>query len=154
MPCRRRVNLEHVVNVHVTGLTQTKRTAKIEEINEESLAAAEWGRAQVKQKMMHAMTRVGLKVGNRHAKLFCDIKNSLREDSSNRNVARIYEMCYGDYEGEKAKRWSSNLEATHTPEMRLECRTHPSNLRDKGGIETCMTKAKEGRCNSHFEPQG
>jgi PleD family two-component response regulator len=56
-------------------------------------------------------------------------------------------MCYRDYEGEKAKRWSSNLEAKHTREMRLECRTHPSNLRDKGRIEMCMTKAKVDMVN-------
>jgi hypothetical protein len=42
VPRRRRVNLEHVVDVHGTGLTPTERTAKIEEINKESLAAAEW----------------------------------------------------------------------------------------------------------------
>jgi hypothetical protein len=82
-----------VVNVCGTGLTPTERTAKTEEINKESLAAVEWGREQVKQRMMFAMTRVGLKVGNRHTKRFCDIKNSLREDSSNRNMARIYETC-------------------------------------------------------------
>jgi hypothetical protein len=147
VPHRRRVNLEHVVNVHGTGLTPTERTAKIEEINKESLVAVEWGRGQVKQRMMIAMTRVGLKVGHRHAKMFCDVKSSLREDSSNRNIARIYKICYRDYEGEKAKRWSSNLEAKHMREMRLEHRTHPSNLRDKGGIEMCITKAKVDMVN-------
>jgi PleD family two-component response regulator len=32
-------------------------------------------------------------------------------------------------------------------EMRLEHRTHPSNLRDKGGIEICLTKAKVDMVN-------
>jgi hypothetical protein len=148
MPCRRRVNLEHVVNVCGTGLTPTERTEKIKEINKESLAAVEWGRMQVKQRMMFAMTiRAGLKVGNRHAKFFPDIKNSLREASSNPNIARIYKTCYGDDEGEEAKRWSFNLEAKHMREMRLDHRICPSNLRDKCGIEMCMTKAKVDMIN-------
>jgi hypothetical protein len=39
------------------------------------------------------------------------------------------------------------LEAKHTREMRLEHRTHPSNLRDKGEIEICLTKAKVDMVN-------
>jgi hypothetical protein len=103
MPCRRRVTMDHVVNVHGTGLTATQRTAKITEINKESLAAVEWGREQVKQRMMFAMTRVGLKVGGRHARNFSDVKNSLRQVSSNPNIARIFETCYGDCAGSKIK---------------------------------------------------
>ena len=52
---------------------------------------------------MFAMARVGLKVRNQNAKKFADIKDSLRYDTSNANIARIYEICYGDYEGEEAK---------------------------------------------------
>jgi hypothetical protein len=39
------------------------------------------------------------------------------------------------------------LEAKHMREMRLEFRIIPSKLRDKGGIETCMTKAKVDMIN-------
>jgi hypothetical protein len=136
-----------VINVYGTGLTATKRAEKVEEINKESLAAVEWGRSQVKQRMMFAMTRVGLKVRNRHAKLFSDIKNSLREDSSIPNIARIYEICYGDYEGEEAQSWSSKLEAKYMREMCLVYKNRPSNMRDKGGIEMCITKAKVDMIN-------
>ena len=114
----------------------------IMEINRESLKAVVWGRMQVKQKMMFAMARVGLKVRNQNAKKFADIKDSLRDDTSNANIARIYEICYGDYEGEEAKWWSSSLEDKYMREMHLEYRCKPKNLRDKGGIEMCITKAK------------
>ena len=40
-----------------------------------------WGRMQVKQKMMFAMTRVGLKVRNQNANKFTDIKDSLRDET-------------------------------------------------------------------------
>jgi hypothetical protein len=153
MPYRRRVTMDHVVNVYGTGLTATQRTAIIEEINKESLAAVEWGRDQVKQRMMFAMTRVGLKVGDRHARNFSDIKNSLRQDSSNPNIARIFEICYGDYEGPDKQNWSSNLEKKYMREMRLQYVSDPANLRDnggmrdKGGIEMCITKAKVDMMN-------
>jgi hypothetical protein len=142
MPYRRRVNPDHVVNVYGTGLTATERADMITEINKESLKAVVWGRSQVKQKMMFAMARVGLKVGNRNARQFTDIKDSLRNDTSDANIARIYEICYGDYEGEEAIWWSSRLEDKYMQEMRLEYRCKPKNLRDKGGIEMCITKAK------------
>ena len=142
MPCKKRVTNDHVVNVCGAGLTLTQRTEKMDEINEESRAAVEWGREQVKQKMMFAAARVGLKVGNRNAKKFGDIKESLREDNSNANIARIYEICYGDYEGEAAQGWSTDLEKKHMREKRLQCEIDPKNPRDKGGIEMCITKAK------------
>lgn len=142
MPYRARVGSAHVVNLYGTGLTETQRADMIKEINRESLAAVEWGRVQVKKKMMYAMARVGLKVEGRHAKKFTDIKDSLRHDTSDANIARIYEICYGDYEGEEAKGWSSSLENKYMREMCLEYRCKPNSLRDKGGIEMCITKAK------------
>ena len=142
MPYRRRVKNGHVVSVYGRGLTATERADMIMEINRESLKAVVWGRMQVKQKMMFAMARVGLKVRNQNAKKFADIKDSLRHDTSNANIARIYEICYGDYEGEEAKWWSSSLEDKYMREMRLEYRCKPKNLHDKGGIEMCITKAK------------
>ncbi len=147
MPCRKRVNNDHVVNVCGTGLTPAARTTVIQEIHQESLAAVQWGRTQVMQRMMFAMTRVGLKVGNRNAKAFADIKDSLREDTSDSNIARICEMCCGDYEGEEAKRWSSILEDKCMRDNRLEHKCEPKNLRDKGGIEMCITKAKVDMIN-------
>jgi hypothetical protein len=126
MPCRRRVNAEHVVSVHGTGLIATERAALTDKINEESLKALKWERNQVKQKMMFATARVGLKVGVRKAKIFSDIRDSLREDTSDANIARICEICYGDYEGEEAKRWSSSLEDKCMREMRLEHRCEPA----------------------------
>jgi hypothetical protein len=147
MPYRRKVNVEHVVRVFGTGLTEKHMADMIKEINEESLAVVTWGREQVKQRMMFAMARVGLKVGDRNAKLFTDIKDSWRLDTSESNIARIYEICYGDYEGEKAKRWSSNLEAKYMREMRLEYNSKSKNMREKGGIEMCITKAKVDMVN-------
>jgi hypothetical protein len=46
------------------------------------------------------------------------------------------------YEGPEKQNWSSNLEKKHMWEMRLQCVISPANLRDKGGIEMCITKAK------------
>ena len=154
MPYRKRVNLDHVVNVYGTGLTATARADMIEEINKESLAAVNWGRTQVKQKMMFEMTRVGLKVGDRNAKLFTDIKDSLQADTSDSNIARIYEICYGDYEGEEAQKWSSSLEDKYMRDMRLEYKYKPNNLRDKGGIEMCITKAKVDMINKVWSKKG
>ncbi len=147
MPYRSKVNVEHVVRVFGTGLTETYIANMIEEINKESLAVVTWGRKQVQQKMMMAMTRVGLKVGGRNAKLFTDIKDSWRLDTGESNIARIYEICYGDYEGEEAKRWSSNLEAKYMREMRLEYNSKSKDMREKGGIEMCITKAKVDMVN-------
>jgi hypothetical protein len=130
-----------------TGLTEKHMADMIKETNNESLAVVDWGRQQVKQRMMHAMTRVGLKVGDRNAKVFADIKDSWQLDTSESNIARIYETCYGDYEGEEAKRWSSNLEAKHMREMRLEHNSKSKNMREKGGIEMCITKAKVDMVN-------
>ena len=48
----------------------------------------------------------------------------------------------GTTEGEEAKWWSSSLEGKYMPEMHLEYRCKPKHLRDKGGIEMCITKAK------------
>jgi hypothetical protein len=106
------------------------------------ISCEKWGRNQVKQKMMFAMARVGLKVGVREAKIFSDVRDSLREDTGDANIARICEICCGDHEGEEAKRWSSSLEDKHMRETRLEHRCEPKNLRDKGGIEMRITKAK------------
>ena len=69
-----------------------ERASMIMEINRESLKAVVWGRMQVKQKMMFAMARVGLKVRNQNAKKFADIKDILRDDTSNANIARIYKI--------------------------------------------------------------
>ena len=142
MPYRSRVTVSHVVNVYGTGMTPTALADKIEEINRESAAVVVWGREHVKTRMMKAMARVSLKVGNRYAKKFSDIKDSLREDTSDANIARIYEICYGDYEGDEARGWSSSLEDRCMKEMCLECGFRPKNGRDKGGIEMCITKAK------------
>jgi frataxin-like iron-binding protein CyaY len=118
------------------------------------LAVVQWGRKQVEVRMMTAMARVGLKVGNRYARKFTDIRESLKEDSSDYNIGRIYEICYGDYEGEEAKKWSSILEAKHMREMRLEYKLKPRNLRDKGGIEMCITKAKVDMVNKVWCKKG
>ena len=76
MPVKNKVNVEHLVTVYGTGLTATQKAGMIGEINKESLTVVGWGKTQVQQKMMFAMTRVGLKVDGRHAKKFCDIKKS------------------------------------------------------------------------------
>ena len=124
---RRRVKNDHVVSMYRRGLTAMERADRIMEINRESLKAVVWGRMQVKQKMMLAMARVGLKVGNQNANKFTDIKDSLRDDTSNAKITRIYKLCYGDYEeGEEEKRWSSSLEDKYMQEMRLKYRTKPT----------------------------
>ena len=142
MPVKNKVNVEHLVTVYGTGLTATQKAGMIGEINKESLTVVGWGKTQVKQKMMFAMTRVGLKVDGRHAKKFCDIKKSLRDDSSDENVAKIYEILYGDYEGVENKGWSSVLQEKYMLEQNLEYPVDAKNMRDKGGIEKCITKAK------------
>ena len=71
MSYRRRVKNGHVVSVYGRGLTATERVDMIMEINRESLKAVVWGRMQVKQKMMFAMARVGLKVRNQKCKEVC-----------------------------------------------------------------------------------
>jgi hypothetical protein len=154
LPYKAKVKNNHVVNVYGTGFSPKQMTDMIDEINEQSLAVVKWGRKQVMQKMMFAMTRVGLKVGDRHAKTFSDIKDSLVKDTSDSNIARIYEICYGDYEGEEAKRWSSTLEEKYMREQRLEYDFEPRNLRDKGGVEMCITKAKVDMINKVWSKQG
>jgi hypothetical protein len=142
MPYPKKVNAAHVVNVYGTGMTPTAMTAMILEINKESNAAVAWGRNQVQRKMMTAMSTVGLKVGVTHARVFADIRASLKDDTSDQNLAKIYEICYGDYEGEEARRWSYSLEEKYMREKRLEYKCKPTSLRDKGGVEICITKAK------------
>jgi hypothetical protein len=151
---RSEVNVEHVVRVFGTGLTETHIANMIEETNKESLDVVKWGRKQVQQKMMIAMTRVGLKVGGRNAKLFVDVKDSWQLDTGESNIARIYETCCDDHEGEEAKRWSSNLEAKCMREMRLEHNSKSKNMREKGGIEMCITKAKVDMVNKIWSKKG
>jgi hypothetical protein len=62
LPYKAKVKNNHVVNVYGTGFSPKQMTDMIDEINEQSLAVVKWGRKQVMQKMMFAMTRVGLKV--------------------------------------------------------------------------------------------
>ena len=142
MPHPKKVDAAHVVNACGTGMTQTAMTAMMLEINKESKAAVAWGRNQVQTKMMTTMAAAGLKVGDRDARVFKDIRESLREDSSNQNLAKIYEICYGDYEGDEARRWSYSLEEKYMREGCLECECQPTSLRDKGGVEMCITKTK------------
>jgi hypothetical protein len=91
---------------------------------------------------MFAMTRAGLKVNGRHAKKFCDIKNSLREDTSDANVAKVCEILCGECEGAEEKKCGSILQEKHMLEQSLEHPCEATNMRDKGGIEKCITKAK------------
>jgi hypothetical protein len=141
-PAKKMVTENHVVNVYGTGFTPAKMAAKIAEINAEALLVVRWGRLEVKKRMVIAMTRVGLKVGDRMARKFEDIKSSLRDNASEENIARIYEICYGDYEGKENKKWSGDLEVKYMRENLLRYGCDPKNGRNKGGIELCITKAK------------
>jgi hypothetical protein len=80
------------------------------------------GKGSGAKKMMTAMARVRLKVGVRSARVFADIiREILREDTSDPNIAKIYEICYGYYdEGDEARRWSYSLEEKYMREMRLK----------------------------------
>lgn len=141
-PSKKSVTETHVINVYGTGFTPAEMKARIDEINEESLEVVKWGRLEVKKRMVIAMTQVGLKVGDKTARVFEDIKASLREDSSNGNIAKIYEICYGNYEGKEEKMWSRTMEIKYMRDHNLKYDHEPKNLRDKGGIEQCITKAK------------
>ena len=122
-------------------LTHAETTAMIGKIQQEAVAVIEWGANQVQIRMMKAAARVGLQAGGHPVNTFEDLKTSWGEDGSAENVAKIYAICYGDYEGKKNQHWSRQLEIEYMTGLNLAYDTTPR-LRDKGGYEVCISQAK------------
>ena len=91
--------------------------------------------------MIYAAARVNLHVQDRAVNTFADIQQSWKQDGSWPNVARVYEICYGDYEGSSKQYWSRMLEETYMRNQNIAYDTE-TRLRDKGCYEKCITKAK------------
>ena len=122
-------------------LTHAQTTAMIRVIQDEALAVIKWGGDQVKIRMMKAAAKVGLQAGGHPVNTFEDIKTSWGEDGSEDNVAKIYAICYADYEGKKNQQWSRELEIEYMAGLNLAYDLTPK-LRGKGGYEVCISHAK------------
>lgn len=124
------------------GYTDEQIQQEIVDLNLEVKAVIGWGKEQVEKKMLTTAARLKMKVGDRPVDTMADLKASWRDDGSNENIGKIYEVCYGDYEGKSNKQWSRTLEIEYMAENYLEYVGEEPNLRRKGGYEQCITKAK------------
>jgi hypothetical protein len=122
------------------GLSDQQLDEKVKEFNREVDEVVLWASNAVKKKMIKAAARVDLRLNGYPVETFDDIKASWKSDGTDANIGKIYEICYGDYEG-KDREWSRSLEIQYMWEQEVEYTEEPC-PRAKGGYEMCITTAK------------
>ena len=122
-------------------MSQEKLEAKIKEFDTEVNMVISWASNEVKKRMITAAAEANLRLRDHHVSTFEDIRDSWKQDGSRENVARIYAICYGDYEGTNSQYWSRHSEVEYMRIKNLEYNTKTS-LREKGCYEKCISKAK------------
>jgi hypothetical protein len=145
-PDKKKHTREHVLIVMGDAsrqVTDEDITRKVEELNHEADKVVAWGTGEVKKRMLIAAARVNLKIKGRPVDTFEDLKTSWKDDGSDINIGKIYEICHGDYEGKRNQQWSRALEMEYMRQQNIEYEMEPS-LREKGGYEMCITHAKGG----------
>jgi hypothetical protein len=139
-----KVTREHVLFSLGEGgrsLTEEELTAKIQAFKDEAGEVVAWGQEEVKKRMLQEAARLNVKVGLRAVNTFNDLKASWKTNGDDDNIGKFYSICHGDYEGKENQQWSRELEIKYMNQQSIQCDRDPS-LREKGGIEVCITQAK------------
>ncbi len=114
------------------------------QLDQESIDVRSWASDQLRTRMLNKALSLNMQYRGQRINKHKDIKSSWKEDPSDENAAKMYEVMFGDYENKNAA-WSRTMERQYMESRDIEYLPDALAVNErtqKGCYEKIITKSK------------